>query len=585
MSRNGHVIDRPLPHNLDAERSVLGAILLDNKSLTIAASHVKPVDFFASQHRAIFLAMLAMAEAQLPIDLVTMTDQLRTKSSLDAAGGAAYLSALVDEVPRVSNIAYYARIISEKSRLRQLAHIAESFRNSALEEEESSGALLTELEQVVREAAIVNANGNGDVPRDLLEQSKWPGPPAAAAFHGLPGEIVRAIEPHSEADPTALLLQLLVGAGSTIGSGPFFTVEQHQHHVNLFTVIVGLTSKARKGTSWSRIAALFGAVDPFWTENRIHGGVASGEGIIWHVRDPILKGETLIDDGVQDKRLLLLESEFAQPLAVIERPGNTTSEILRRAWDGTALQTLTKNSSARATGAHISMIGHVTREELLRHLSQTEIANGLANRFIFCCAQRSKTLPEGSDLSLSQLSPLIERLRTAITFARGTGEMKRDPDARKMWSAVYPDLSEGKPGLFGAVTSRAEAQVLRLSMVYALLDCSAEIRCEHLQSALAMWNYAESSCRYIFGDALGDPVADEILRALRAKPGGLTRSEIRDLFGRHRSEAEIGRALGTLLQYRLANFRPEQTGGRPVERWFGQGRGCDKSDLSDQRGG
>ena len=429
----------------------------------------------------------------------------------------------------------------------------------------------------------LHAKPRVSVPANFSEQIKWPDALAKEAFHGLVGEIVAAIEPHSEADPAALLMQLLVVTGNAIGRGPFFMVEEHQHNVNLFTVIVGLISKARKGTSWSRIAALLGAVDSFWTENRIHGGVASGEGIVWHVRDPILKRDKLVDDGIEDKRLLLLESEFAQPLAVIERQGNTTSEILRRAWDGTPLQTLTKNNSARATGAHISMIGHVTRDELLRHLSQTEIANGLANRFIFCLAERSKTLPEGSDLDHAQLSPLIEKLRAAIAFARDTGEMKRDPEARRIWREVYPELSQGKPGLLGAVTSRAEAQVLRLSMVYALLNCPPEICCEHLQGALAVWDYAESSCRYIFGDALGDPVADDILRALRAKPEGLTRSEIRDFFGRHRSEAEISRALGTLLQDHLVSFFIEETPGRPVEHWFTHFRGCDKSDLSDRR--
>jgi hypothetical protein len=145
--------------------------------------------------------------------------------------------------------------------------------------------------------------------------------------------------------------------------------------------------------------------------------------------------------------------------------------------------------------------------------------------------------------------------------------MKRDT-AHALWHQVYKELSDGKPGLLGAMISRGEAQVLRLSMLYALLDCSAAIRREHLAAALAVWNYAEASCRYIFGDALGDPVADEILGALRRTEEGLTRSEIHGLFQRNRQESEISRALAVLVEYGLAHSVAEATGGRRLERWF-----------------
>jgi hypothetical protein len=397
----------------------------------------------------------------------------------------------------------------------------------------------------------------------------WPAPLAPEALYGLPGEIVRAIEPHSEADPAALLIQLLVALGNVIGRGPQFIVEQCPHHINLFAVIVGQTAKARKGTSWARILALLLTVDPFWAENRIHGGVGSGEGIIWAVRDPILKGDKLIDEGVADKRILLHESEFAQILAVIQRSGDTTSEVLRRVWDGAPLQTLTKNSPARATGAHVSVIGHITASELVRRLHETEVANGLANRVIFCCARRHKELPDGGNLEWSRYPHLIEKVSTAMAFATTVDRMERDSTARDLWHEVYHDLSEGRAGLLGAVTSRAEAQVLRLSMIYALLDRSPVIRREHLAAALAVWRYADDSCRHIFGDSLGDGTADEILRALRANPEGLTRTQIRDLFSRHKPESEIGRALGTLQKHGRAECSAEETGGRPSERWFG----------------
>ncbi len=301
---------------------------------------------------------------------------------------------------------------------------------------------------------------------------------------------------------------------------------------------------------------------------RVHGGIGSGEGVIYNVRDQILKGEKLIDEGETDKRLLLLESEFAQVLAVAKREGSTVSEVLRRAWDGTTLQTLTRHNSIRATGAFVSLIGHITIDELLRHLNKTEIVNGLMNRFLFVCVRRSKQLPDGGSLEEAQLEPLITRLRTVVSSAKDIGEMKRDGEATRLWHEVYRELSGPQPGLFGAVISRGEAQVLRLSMLYALLDSSAIIRRVHLLAALSVWEYVEASAKRIFGDSLGDKNADVILNALRRTQVGLARTEISALFARNRTETEIATALSLLTEFGLAHWQREESGGRPGERWL-----------------
>src|SRR5262249_10905462 len=153
----------------------------------------------------------------------------------------------------------------------------------------------------------------------------------------------------------------------------------------------------------------------------------------------------------------------------------------------------------------------------------------------------------------------------ALEFARTVGEMARDEQAREIWRAVYGELSEGRPGLAGALLARAEAHVLRLSMLYALADCSAVIRAEHLMAALALWDFCEPPVRHVFGDSTGDPVADALLRLLRSCPQGLTRTGIRDYFQRNASQERVGRALGLLLQQRLARCEQQSTGGRPAE--------------------
>ena len=109
---------------------------------------------------------------------------------------------------------------------------------------------------------------------------------------------------------------------------------------------------------------------------------------------------------------------------------------------------------------------------------------------------------------------------------------------------------------------------MRLACLYALLDQSAIVRRVHLNAALELWRFCEDSARFIFGDALGNPLADAIVRALRQTSEGMTRTQIRDLFGRNRNAREIERALRILAEQGVAYPRHKQTEGRPTERWF-----------------
>lgn len=399
-----------------------------------------------------------------------------------------------------------------------------------------------------------------------------------AALHGLAGEIVRAIEPNSEADPIALLSSLLTGFGNIIGDGAYFMVGRERHGLKLFTALVGDTAKGRKGTSWSPIRSMLEAVDPGWTEGRELSGLSSGEGVIYHLRDPIYKteidkktgavNEVLADAGESDKRLFVLEGELAQPLRLLRREGNILSPVLRNAWDSGDLRTLTKNNPLKASGAHLSIIGHITKQELVRCLTDVETGNGFANRFLWFCVKRSKVLPFGGDFAPDVFEPLEDRLREAVDFAKEAGEITWHEDTRDLWASVYPELSEGKPGLIGAITGRAEAQVTRLACLYALLDRSRKIEPEHLQAALAVWEYAEASVRYIFQGASLDPLANKILKALANRPDGMTRTEINNFLKGHCLTSQIQEALNELWSAGLIRVETVNTGGRPLERWF-----------------
>ncbi|MGD0088569.1 MAG: primase alpha helix C-terminal domain-containing protein [Planctomycetota bacterium] len=406
----------------------------------------------------------------------------------------------------------------------------------------------------------------------LGDDGCWPAPLDEAALHGLAGQVVRAIDPHTEADPVAVLVQFLVAFGNAIGRTAYFTVGATRHFGNLFAVLVGKSGRGRKGTAWDEAHRLFSEMAE-WVEKCVTGGLSSAEGLIYHVRDPIYvtkQGkQEVLDPGVTDKRLLCMESEFTQVLKQGERNGNTLSPVLRQAWERGSLRTLTRNSPLTATGAHISIIGHVTRQDLTRYLTSTECANGFGNRFLWVAVKRSKLLPDGGSVPDVEVAALRRELSKAVEFAKAVmPPICRDDEATKLWHEVYQELTAERDGLAAAVCGRGEAQVMRLAMLYALLDHSTTIRVEHLRGALAVWRYCEDSADFIFGDSLGDDTADEIAEALQRERQGMTRNEIRDLFGRHRSAAEIARALGVLARNGRAHPTYEATRGRPVERWF-----------------
>jgi len=402
------------------------------------------------------------------------------------------------------------------------------------------------------------------------------------ALYGLAGDFVRMVEPHSEADPVALLIQFLVFYGNVIGRSAYYRVEADRHYMNLYATLVGNTASGRKGTSLGHVRNVYESVDEIWVKERIPTGLSSGEGLKWNVRDPIedkkpvkSKGtftgqyETVITDhGIEDKRLLIVESEFASTLQVMGRQNSTLSPTLRAAWDTGNLKTLTKNDPCTATGAHVSLIGHITKRELLRCLDSTEAGNGFGNRFLWVCVKRSKCLPEGGNFHTVDIGPFVKSLTEAVEFASQAGELTKDENTRRQWAQIYPDLSAGEDNLLGSMVARAEAQVLRLACIYALLDSSTVIRVEHLIAAVALWEYCEQSARFIFGDALGDPVADEILKALQQCDEGMTRTEINHLFGRHKKSNELSRALEFLAESGRITSNKEETDGRPVERFY-----------------
>jgi hypothetical protein len=184
------------------------------------------------------------------------------------------------------------------------------------------------------------------------------------------------------------------------------------------------------------------------------------------------------------------------------------------------------------------------------------------------CAKRSKLLPEGGEERTINMIKCGHSLSKAVENSRNERRLRWAEDARQLWHQVYGELSRERLGMFGAITARAEAQVVRLALVYALIDGSELIELTHLKGGLEVWRYAEQSAAYIFGASLGDPLADSLLAALKgAGAGGMTRTQLSRALGNHKSGAALDRALGLLLAQKLATMQEKGTDGRTSHIW------------------
>tara|TARA_R110002072_G_scaffold301622_1_gene481767 strand:+ start:2470 stop:3729 length:1260 start_codon:yes stop_codon:yes gene_type:complete len=305
-----------------------------------------------------------------------------------------------------------------------------------------------------------------------------------------------------------MLFQFLAMFGNAIGRGPFIARGATRHHTNLFVAVVGDTSRARKGTSLAEAERVMKVAKPKWASSCVdRGGLATGEGMIHRVRDEEVGADgKVVDEGVADKRLLVIEPEFGKVLKKGAGHRSIVSSTLRLAWDSGDLKNNTRGNPYRATNAHVSVCTHITKRELEGLLSGVEIHNGFANRLIWVAAKRRQKLPHPTTAPIENLGI---RIAQTIRVASKVGEVTFADDARDLWAAAYEHVGDCYEDL--PMLSRVEAQLLRLSLIYALLNRSREIEREHLLAALSCWRYAEQSALWIFGTKTKAELEDRIL--------------------------------------------------------------------------
>ena len=392
------------------------------------------------------------------------------------------------------------------------------------------------------------------------------------ALPGLVGEIVELATRGNEADPAAVLPFFLTYFGAEVGGTTYVVVGEDLHPPRLNCLILGASAKARKGTSKGPVLRIMQAL-PGPRVRCTPGPMSSGEGLIHAVRNAsknAKKGESAPDPGVSDKRLMICCDEYAACMQASKRAGSTLTSVKRCLWDNGNVDPMTKNDPVTTTGAHVCWVGHITKFEFLKLSEQCDLVNGIGNRILYWYVRRQKLVPRPAPMPDEEVQKLVNRLADVVQHARDLGSIRFTDAANRVWDKMYPALTLDREGLIGEVTSRAEAQVTRLSLIYALLDRKKRIDVPHLKAALAAWQYCLDSASFVFGSDAEQSLGDRKLKILNAlKDGAKTSTDLNRVFSGNLSASELAKMLGELQasgmldQEQIKNER----GGRPIVKW------------------
>lgn len=352
-------------------------------------------------------------------------------------------------------------------------------------------------------------------------------------FHGLLGEIARSASDgrHSEGDPVGILVSLLAGVGALAGAKPHIDIGGTRHPLLVWSLLFGSTGSGRKGEATNYAERFLRAAD-LNLDAISASGLSSGEGVVERLRDrEESKSGNVV--GTDDKRLFLVESEFASVMARAGRDGSTLAAILRQAWDGKALSVLNRDQIT-ASGSHVAIVAHIAPTEFRKRMSEVDMSGGTFNRFLPVYVERSLSLPRPVPIPGALLATMGRRLSTAVQLARCVGEVTLDPTAGQVWDELLYEEMNGDlddDQAWSQFTRRMAAYARRISALYAALDGRSEVSLDDLAAAGALCRYSIASARYVLGETKRDPRAERLRRAVEEAPEGLTKTQANKLFG------------------------------------------------------
>ena len=405
-------------------------------------------------------------------------------------------------------------------------------------------------------------DAQGDETLDSHRNAPRPDP---ACLYGLIGDVARAGSENTEANPYAIAANFIAYMSASVGRGPFMAVGNTWHHCRQFTLHIGRSGRGRKGDAValvSRIDKALSVLDEHAAPQVYRGGLSSREGLVLLIHDGYRQGKNKVEP-IHDKRLLVVESEFANVLQQGKRDGNTLSTALRDCWDGVSMKPATKSNRISATDPHINMCVAITPSELLSVMASRDLTNGFANRFLMIWAERMQITPFPKATSQEDVDKLAKRVLEVLNHCEAKRFVETDrmrieltDAARSRYVKLYRgELNDNSAGeRVTALLERRAPMLLRLAMLFALCDMTNEVDVQHIDAALAWVRYSVESVKFVFASAADEAAVSEI-NDISAKIivylGGkkkATRTELTvECFGRHASKRQIDAALDELL--------------------------------------
>lgn len=431
--------------------------------------------------------------------------------------------------------------------------------------------------------------------------------PDPACLYGLVGEVARAGSDSTEANPYAVAANFMAYLSCAVGRGPYLPVGNTWHHTRLFVLHVGRSGRGRKGDAVSLITRLDAALRQLSERAapQVHrGGLSSREGLVSLIHDGYRRGKEEVPP-IEDKRLWVVESEFANVLHQSRREGNTLSAALRDCWDGTSLKPATKSNRLYASHPHLALTGAITPTELLGLMTARELTNGFANRFLMIWAERHRILPFPQATPQVTVNILADRVMRVLEFARADQVVEHDHlrvelsrPAQALYARLYhEELNDASGGeRITALLERRAPMLLRLAMLFALSDLQTRVEVHHVEAAMAWIRYAADSVKYIFSspsDASEQARINESARKIEdflfARTQATRREITLECFHGHARKSHIDAALERLLNAVPPRIhvdsitRPEGTPGTPTKVYCLAGSG--ETPLGANHGG
>jgi len=409
-----------------------------------------------------------------------------------------------------------------------------------------------------------------------------PVPDTDAMLYGIIGEIARAGAEGKEVHPVAVATACMSWLSAEIGPDICLLIGDTKHHANLYTLHIGRSARGGKGESMGLIKRIRDRLTHDRQDHplgQLHtGGLSSREGLAGAVHDGYKAGKEEVP-AVEDKRLWIIESEFANVLAQGKREGNTLLPALREVWDGGNIQPLTKGPGLWATRPHIALHGNITPGELAARIEAREINGGTFNRILMVWAERTRLVAHPAPTDSDVVDHFARRIEDGIRWARGSYPATRNsrrasltPQAAALWEALYPGLRKPHPAgeLIAAATERRAPICLRIALIHAVLEKSLMITPEHIRVGYAWAQYGAETAAYVLaglgGQARNTDKERKLLAFLDQQPGKEAdrRTLINTCFHGHIDAKTLDRVLHPLVDDGAIHRREEEpkAGGR-----------------------